>query len=172
MKYLSKTTGFITTGIASISASLAFIPKAFADIPSVGFPNDNPGFTPSPAIVTTTTINYGSIGAYLLLTLLFELPIFYWLGFRSKKAITWAIIVNVITVPSYQIINTLMSGQISHGLGLVIAEVLITALEASLLVIFLGEISTKKIIIATVAANLFSAIIGGFIVNYLLGGIS
>ena len=164
MKILVKSVNSLIISLASLGASLLFVQNAFADIP--------PHHSESTPTSTVVDVNYGHIGIYLILTLLFELPIFYFLGLKSKKALVWATVVNIITVPSYQIMNSLMGGQLAHGFGLVFAELLITAIEALILVFFLKEIDGKKIIIATVAANAFSAIVGSLVVNNLLGGLS
>jgi hypothetical protein len=65
-----------------------------------------------------------------------------------------------------------MNGSLAAGMMLVIAELLVTTIEILIFSLFLKEMSTRKIVIATITANACSAIVGGFIVNTLLGGLS
>jgi len=99
--------------------------------------------------------------ASLVFTLLLELPIFYLLGFKKRKMLLRAVLVNVITVPIYQILNNVLIGALDQGIGLLVAEIGIIALESALLVLFLKNIlKVKKIITATVLANAASFITG------------
>ena len=114
---------------------------------------------------------------YYLATLAFEIPILYWLGFRSRRAIFWAFIANFITVFCFHYASTYFSQkgtwsltQGFHG-GFFVAEIVITIIEALIYILALRrELSIYRIIIASIAANACSAIIGGYIVNTLLGG--
>ncbi len=148
--------------------SLLKVPAVFADIPgNVRDPkNPYPHMNPDPAL------NYGQVSTYVLLTLALELPIFYLLGFKSKKALGLVAIVNIISVSAFHILNFTLNVELFYGVGLLIAELLIIIFEFSLLAMFLRkEIAIKKIIIATVVANTVSALIGIFIINIIFDAI-
>jgi hypothetical protein len=99
------------------------------------------------------------------------------LGFKSRKAIIWAIIANFITVFSFHYASAYCAQQgtctLNQGLNssFVFAEVVVTIVETLIYIAALKrELSITRIIIASILANASSAIIGGYIVNTLLGG--
>jgi hypothetical protein len=112
---------------------------------------------------------------YFLATLVFELPILWLMGFKSRRAITWAVIANLITVFCFHFATVYCSNagtcNLTRGFGLIGAEVLVTAFEAMVYILTLRrELPIGSIILASILANACSAIIGGYIVNNLLGG--
>ena len=114
---------------------------------------------------------------YFLTTLIFELPVLYAFGFRSKRAITWAVIANFITIYGLHFAfaycaYTTYLGRCNYTEGsVVIAELIVTAFETAVYILMLRkELSVKRIILATVLANACSAVVGGYIINNLLGG--
>jgi hypothetical protein len=136
-----------------------------------------PGSAPSPTNFITLALLV-SVLKYILATLVFELPVFYLLGFKSKRAIGWVIMVNVISVSTFYLTTAYCSTaryacnfDVTYGSGLILAEVVITLFEALVLLLALRKtISARRIILVTILANAVSAILGGFIVNTLLGG--
>jgi hypothetical protein len=114
---------------------------------------------------------------YYLATLAFEIPVLYWLGFRSRRAIFWAFIANLITVFCFHYVSTYFTQKGTWNLtqgfhaGFFVAEIVITIIEALIYILTLRkELSIPTIIKASILANACSAIIGGYIVNTLLGG--
>jgi hypothetical protein len=114
---------------------------------------------------------------YFLGTLIFELPVLYIFGFRSKKSIVIAILANLLTVFSFHIATNYCGNthkcNLTQGLnsGFILAEIIVTVVEALIYLVFLSkEIKPSKIIVSTILANLSSAILGGLIINNLLGG--
>lgn len=152
---------------------LSFSNIAFADIPS-------PSLTPyihqvhslcTPSLdglchrdiwVDWQTL-FVSIIFFLMGTILIELPVFYLFGFNTKKRIGLAILANVISVATYHTINAITLGSI----GVLIFELLVTIFESLFLIVFLRkELSLRKIITATVAANITSFILGYIILIF------
>lgn len=149
--------------------SLLKAPAAFADVaPYVCIRICPVDPEPSPVFA----LNYAQIFTYIVLTLVFELPIFYLLGFKSKKLLGLVAVINIISVSALHILNFTLNGQLAYGTNLLIAETLVIIFESLLLVILLEkQITIKKIIIAAIVANIVSALIGGFIVKNVLGGL-
>ena len=128
-----------------------------------------PTISDSPSVTNTPT-SIEKIFLYFAATLLFELPVYYLFGIKSKKAFSWIIFVNAITVPALHVFNSLSKGLVTHGLWLIVAEIIITLFEAFLLMVFLEEEPNKtKIFLATVVANTTSAIIGTYLMHAVLG---
>ena len=163
----------------SFAASLYFLatPQAFADIP----PFRRPGEADGDYQLRLTDYSYGrktghwqselqynlatTILYYLTLTLAFELPIFYIFGFRSKKSLLLVAIVNVVSVTCLHSLNSFWGGQLASGSGLLIAELMIIVFETAILALFLkNAIGLKKVMLATISANVVSAVIGGILV--------
>jgi len=114
---------------------------------------------------------------YYLATLAFEVPVLYIFGFRSKKAIGVALLTNLVTVFGFHFASSYCSQSgrcdLTQGLntGFIIVEALIICIEAAIYTVLLAsQIQPRKIVMATLLANLNSAIIGGLIVNGLFGG--
>jgi hypothetical protein len=136
-----------------------------------------PGSHPTPTNFITSALLV-SVLKYILATLVFELPVFYFLGFKSKRAIAWVVVVNIISVSVFHLTMAYCSTapyacnfDVTYGSGLILAEVVITLFEALVLLLALRKtIAPRRIILATILANAVSAILGGFIVNTLLGG--
>lgn len=152
--------------VSIFTFSLLFAPTAFADI---AYPDDVADISRNYAYLENTSaetsILWGklsfSIICFLVAGLIIELPIFIIFGFKTKKKLGLAVMANVISVPSYHIANALLSGS-----NVLVAELLIAIFECVFLVSLLKkEMSVKKIIIATVAANATSFILGAVLVR-------
>jgi hypothetical protein len=114
---------------------------------------------------------------YYLTTLFFELPILWLMGFKTKKALATVLVANLLSVFSFHLLaakfNSSGGPDLSQGIhsGFIVAELLITFFEATIYVIVLSkELRISHIISAAILANASSAIIGGYVINSLLGG--
>jgi len=99
----------------------------------------------------------------LLLTLLLELPIFWIFGFRNKRAVSFIILANLISVISFSVASFWLGGFIF----VVFSEVIIIIFEIAFLKLFLKEFIVKKIIFATLVANIISATVGTILLSYI-----
>jgi len=102
-------------------------------------------------------------GLTLFLTLLLELPVFWLFSFRKKKEILVITLANVISVSAFYIASFWLFG----FLFVLISELVIIIFEIIFLAKILKGIDIKKITLATIVANLISAIIGGILINSL-----
>jgi hypothetical protein len=144
--------------------------------PSGGYWACKPSSTPVKDIVFNSSFLIATLWYYLA-TLAFELPVLYVLGFRSKRAIITATLANFFTVFGFHFVSSYCSQSgkcnLSQGLnsGFIVAEALITVAEAIIYFAVLNkEMTAHRIVLASLMANLSSAIIGGVIVNGLFGG--
>jgi hypothetical protein len=95
----------------------------------------------------------------LLLTVLIELPVFWCFGFKNKEEIKTIILANTISVFSFAFASLMVNGL----LFVLIFEIAIVIFEIWFLKRILKTISIKKIIFATITANIISATLGSFI---------
>jgi hypothetical protein len=146
------------------------------DSPSGGYWSCQTDSKPVHHIVFSSSLYIATLWYYLA-TLVFELPVLYLFGFRSKKAIITALLANVLTVFSFHFASSYCSQSGKCNLaqgpnrGFIFAETLIFFVEALVYWLVLRrEIRPRNIIWAALLANLSSAIIGGLIVNNVFGG--
>ena len=119
-----------------------------------------PGFKNASSSGISQIEHFGSV---LLLTLLLELPVFLIFGFREKKALLAIALANLISVSAFYAANFWLS-----GIGFIlISELAIIIFEIIFLATILKGNKIKKIILATLTANLVSAIIGGILISFL-----
>lgn len=104
---------------------------------------------------------------FVFATLLFELPVFYFLGFKSKKALSLVTLANIISVSAFH--TLILNGDIVSVPQFVIAELLIVIFESLFFMSFLQpELSKKRIALVTLLANVFSGIVGTLLVRFIL----
>ncbi len=101
-----------------------------------------------------------SIFLYFLATLLFELPIMYWFGFRSRRSISAVAIANLVSVPILQI------SLAYYGASWVMMEIAVIFIEFGIIKFMLKDVSWNKLLLALFAANLFSAVAGTLALDY------
>jgi len=119
-----------------------------------------PGFE-NPSFLFMSQIK--RFGLTLLLTLLLEIPVFWLFGFRKKRELLIIILANVISVSTFYIASFWFSG----FLFVLISELIIIIFEIIFLVKILKGVNIKKIILATLVANLISAIIGVVLIHLI-----
>lgn len=113
---------------------------------------------PPDSVIAAIVISIWLITLFVMLII--ELPVFFVLGFRKIKTLAWATLIVSICVLAYQWISYSLDGELNSGAGFIIAQVVITVAEATLLALILKKhLSRKKIIIATICANAVFAII-------------
>ena len=96
----------------------------------------------------------------IIFTLLIELPIFFIFGFRDKKSLFSIILANLISVIAFYVVGFFLL----HGIiFILLAELLIIIFETIFLRLILKEFKIRKIILATLVANIASATIGGYL---------
>ena len=106
------------------------------------------------------TIDLGqTIVFYFLATLLFELPIMYWFGFRSRRSILAVVVANFISVPVLQI-------SLAYGYSALILEALVVLIEFAIIKFMLRDMPWNKLLLALVTANIFSAVVGTLVLSY------
>jgi len=158
-KYIYATTLVITFSFFGKVAS------AYADLAPDPFPHSRLGGEPVRSVQASfMTV---SILIYIVGTIIFELPVYLFMKFRSKKALLWITFVNVVSVTLLQMTNFATGGAVSGGLSLVLAEIVVVIFEAIILVGVLKGEKVNKILLAVVLANISSAIIGTSIFRFI-----
>lgn len=110
----------------------------------------------------------------LLLTILLELPIFYFLGLKSRKSIITVIVMNVITLTLfhylYYVTESLNYSYLARYLTeednfkfKLIAEIVIIIIEAVTFKLVLKKLTWKRSFLTSLLANLVSMFIGTII---------
>jgi hypothetical protein len=107
------------------------------------------------------------LGLTLLLTLLLELAIFWIFGFRTKKVLFSFAAANVISVISFYLAG-LWLYYLAGFPFVIISEAVIIIFEAVFLAAILKGANLKKIMLATLTANLVSAVLGGILYSFIL----
>lgn len=91
-------------------------------------------------------------------TALFELPIFFAFGLRSTKAMLVVSLINLLSVSLSYYVTTFLT--LNTSLKVLLMEFVIIVFEATLIKLKFKRISTKRIIIASIIANITSALLG------------
>lgn len=97
----------------------------------------------------------------VITTLIFELAVFYFFNFRSLKVILQLVILNLITVSVvYMIMSYLPPSNIVTLSGLELGVIIV---EFIVLRFLINRVSTTRILVATILANLLSSTVGSLV---------
>jgi hypothetical protein len=94
----------------------------------------------------------------ILLVLLVELPVFFALGFKTRKAAIGVTLINFITVPLVKVVLLLLP--VAGFLIFLPAAIFVILFEAGFLSILVKGLSVKRIFYSSALANTMSAVIG------------
>jgi len=125
-----------------------------------------PGFDSdqiSPSSISTIQYSLAGMFIGLFATLLLELPIFLLFGFRNKRSLLFITLANVISVSFFHIAGSLMNGLIF----IIAGEIIIFIFEVVFLTFTLKKFLLKRIILATLTANVASAVIGTLLAVFI-----
>ncbi len=98
-----------------------------------------------------------TLSVVILLTILLELPVFFALGFRTKKHLINVVFINFISVPLVNLTLLLL-----HYRGFIILgflAIFVVMLESATLVMLNGKFDVRKIVKAAIFANALSFVI-------------
>lgn len=101
----------------------------------------------------------------LLITLLLEIPVFFILGFRNRKALSVVLSANLISIPLLYLSTIFLP--FTRFIPLMIMELIVVVFEATFMRFMLKEIGFRKILIYSFIANAISAILGGVVLNII-----
>lgn len=163
----------LTTLLSVLALFLMSIQTAFADIVSVFRPeylqycSANPGIECVSGEILWFTLFFYILG-YIFWTLVFEAPVFRIFGFKTKGQIRHVVVANAISVSLYHTTNAVLGGTLGWeyfdgGLtsGILVAELFIVVFECVFLAFLLKkELSIKRIVVATIVANIVSVALG------------
>lgn len=102
----------------------------------------------------------------ILITLLLEIPIFFVLVVRDRRALFTVLSANVISVSLFYLATILLQLLLlTKFTQLIIMELAVIAFEAVFIKLMLKEIRFKKILIYSFVANFISAVLGNILLN-------
>ncbi len=93
---------------------------------------------------------------YLLVTILFEIPVFFIFGYKKKKEIVVILLANISSVLAFLLSGFYFTYNVPQ---IIIAEIAIIIFEF-LIIAYLTENSYRKTLLLTILVNLFSALFG------------
>ena len=103
----------------------------------------------------------------LSITLLIELPIFFVLGVRNRKALLAVLAANLISVPLLYLATILLP--LTGFTTLIVMELIVIIFEAVFIKTILKEIGIRKLLMYSFIANAVSAILGSVLLNIVNG---
>lgn len=142
-----------------------FIKVARADIAPIDGDYPNNDYVPVRQLATSAWDPVKTIGIAFLITLALEIPILYLFGFKTKRHIFVAVLVNLLSFILLNVFLVIFHGEISK---VVILELGVILLEILLYTLFVKDVSRRNIILGTVIANVTSALIGTFILAIII----
>ncbi len=103
----------------------------------------------------------------IILTLVIEGAIFFLFGYRKKASWLTFLAVNIVTQGALNAMLTGPSMGSYWGLGFILGEVMVLAVELITFIYFLKEFGKRRAALYTVAANAASLVLGGLLITYL-----
>lgn len=107
------------------------------------------------------------VGLRVILTLLIEGVIFFLFGYRQRRSWFIFLTINLLTQGG---LNAMITGPGIGSywmIGFIFAEILILAIELIAFTSLVKEFKKSRTVLYTIAANIASLVLGGFLISYL-----